>query len=80
VILFHWLQSLYWPETGKGYALGSSWAGDTGIFAAFSMTYILWKRHNCHKPGCPRISNHIHVVDGHHDQYCRKHKPEREAS
>lgn len=75
MILFHWLQSLYWPETGKGYALGSSWAGDTGTLSIFGLFWITWRRHNCHSPRCLRVGRHIKVVEGHHELYCPKHLP-----
>jgi hypothetical protein len=75
VIIFHWLQSLWWPMTGKGYALGSSWAGDTGTLAIFSLLYVNWRRHNCHGRYCPRIARHAVTMDGHEQLYCHKHLP-----
>lgn len=73
--IWHWIQSLWWPETGKGYALGSSWAGDTGAFAIFGVLYVNWKRHNCHESWCLRVSRHALTRDGHEQLYCHKHLP-----
>jgi len=77
VILFHWIQSLWWPETGKGYALGSSWAGDTGLFGVWGLLYLNWKRHNCHEAGCLRVGRHTIVAGDAHELYCRKHAARR---
>ena len=73
MLILHWLQSLYYPESGKGYALGSSWAGVN--LGMFSVWYVLYKRHNCHSPRCARVGRHVKVVDGHHELYCQKHMP-----
>jgi hypothetical protein len=77
MILWRLISSLWWPETGRGYALGSSWAGDTGMFAVFGLLYVHWKRHNCHVERCPRIGRLIVETEGHHDLYCSKHAPRR---
>lgn len=77
MILWHWISSLWWPESGRGYALGSSWAGDTGTLSIFGLLYLNWKRHNCHEPGCPRVGRNVLVVEGHHQLYCHKHLPAR---
>lgn len=66
-----WHLPLWWPETGPGYALGSSWAGANLSFMAGA--YVLYRRHNCHKPWCLRITRHITTVDGHQQMYCHKH-------
>lgn len=73
MLILHWLQSLYWPETGKGYALGSSWAGANVGF--LSIWYVTWKRHNCHERRCLRVSRHAVSKDGHQQLYCHKHLP-----
>lgn len=71
--LSHLIQSLWWPETGKGYALGSSWAGDTGTLGIFGLLWVHWKRHNCHESGCPRVASHAVTENGHEQLYCHKH-------
>lgn len=75
MILFHWIHSLWWPMSGEGYALGSSWAGANLSF--FGIWYVSWRRHNCHTPRCLRVARHVVVTDGHHDLYCPKHRPKR---
>lgn len=36
-----------------------------------------WRRHKCHRPGCPRIQFHTHPVDGF--VVCRHHHPNNGA-
>lgn len=71
--LWHWLEHcpLWWPETGPGYAFGSSWAGANLSFMGAS--YVLWRRHNCHEKWCLRISRHTLTDNDHHRVYCHKH-------
>jgi len=73
VIFFHWFQSLYWPETGKGYALGSSWAGDTGTLSIFGLFWVTWKRHNCHEARCLRVGRNVLEKEGHQQLFYHKH-------
>jgi hypothetical protein len=51
----HWLiyNPLWWPETGIGYAIGSSWAGATAIITG---VIVFWHKHNCHEHRCLRLS------------------------
>ena len=73
MIIFHWINSLWYPESGEGYAIGSSWAGVN--LGMFSVWYVLYKRHNCHEPRCHRVGRKVVVTDGHHELFCRKHAP-----
>ena len=71
MLIWHWIQSLWYPESGQGYALGSSWMGvNLGMFTVW---YTLWRRHNCHEPRCPRTGRHVLDKDGHHQLYCHRH-------
>lgn len=71
--VFHWLlyNPLWWPESGPGYALGSSWMGVN--MGMFTIWFTLWRRHNCHEPRCLRTGRHVLDSDGHQQLYCHRH-------
>jgi hypothetical protein len=69
----HWLESTFFPESGRWYALGSSWAGATAVFTgsiAFFAGY--WRHHECHQDRCHRRGKFTH---GHY-KLCAMHHPE----
>jgi hypothetical protein len=67
--MWHWIQLLWWPETGQGYAFTSSIGSDLGELAIFGAIYGAWRKHSCHTPHCWRIGRHI--VNG--TPWCNKH-------
>lgn len=71
----HWLlyNPTWWPESGVGYAIGSSWSGSTAILSG---AYIIAKRHNCHEHGCWRIGR-VLLPDG--TLTCHRHDPRTAA-
>lgn len=60
----------WWWLSVKGYALTSSWFQVTFITGAL----LLYRKHNCHAPLCPRLGHHP-TADGLH-HLCRKHHPD----
>jgi hypothetical protein len=66
----HWLESTFYPESGRWYAVGSSWAGATAIFSGGVMIY---RHKQCHEPWCWRIGKH--PVEGTPFTTCHRHHP-----
>lgn len=66
--MWHWLDPLW----GAGYQFWSGIGSDFGELALFGMAWAVFRRHNCHVQGCPRIIWKEH--DGH--MLCRKHHPD----
>lgn len=66
----HWLQHLLGMDNPSGplYLAWSGWVGDIPLFGG---AWVLYRRHNCHEPRCPRIGRHSHGDA----TYCRHHRP-----
>lgn len=56
--------------SGTWYGFWSGFAGDLPLFGVF---WVMFRKHNCHHKGCPRITWRQHD-DG--SQYCRRHHPD----
>ena len=68
----HWLESTFYPETGRWYAIGSSWAGATAILSG---AFVVYKQHNCKAHWwCPCWAHH--KVDGTTAVVCHWHHTE----
>jgi hypothetical protein len=79
----HWLESTFYPESGRWYAIGSSWAGATAIFSGI---FIVYKQHNCkcrwwcpfwghHKVnGTTAVVCHMHHTREHHERLQHRHR------
>lgn len=48
------------------------WSGAAGDLPELAALAIVWRRFNCHKPGCWRVGLHHH--DGRTYVTCRRHK------
>lgn len=68
--IWHLIESLWWPQSGKGYAFTSSVGSDLGELAVIG---TIWHKLNCHTRGCWRIGRQ--QVDGTTYVVCRKHHP-----
>lgn len=66
----HFVQSLYYPESGRGYAFFSSLGYQ--IFGLPILALIYLRRNNCHQKGCPWIGRYP-AVEGNGWHYCRRH-------
>jgi hypothetical protein len=61
----------FWhPLSGNGYQLWSGVTGSTSVFAVF---LVIYRKMNCHEPGCWRIGKHS--VDGTPYVTCHRHHP-----
>lgn len=58
---------------GAWYNFWSGFGSDLGEFAAIG---VLWRKFNCHEPGCKRIGHLPH--QGYH--YCKKHHDLKKAA
>ena len=68
--LFRW-DTLWWPESGHGYAFWSSF-GSCLMYA--SIFVLVYRKLNCHVTGCHRLG--LHHVRGTPYITCRKHHPD----
>ena len=59
---------------GSGHAY-LFWSGIGANFGEFAIAGVIWRRFNCHEPGCMRIALH-HYPDG--QAHCHKHAPRRD--
>lgn len=53
-----------------------AWSGVIGDLPMFGGALILYRRYNCHEPGCHRIG--LHHIHGTPLVVCRKHHPDIE--
>lgn len=74
--LLHWLAIHVGAENEPGvfYGFWSGFGSDLGEFAMLGIFVTLYRRHNCHQPGCWRIGRH--KIEGTEYVVCRKHHPE----
>lgn len=58
---------------GDGYQFWSGFGSDFGEATLLFGVYVIWRRHNCHVKGCPRI---IWKTNDAGHAVCRKHHPD----
>lgn len=74
IVVWHFIHSWWWPESGEGY-FWSSVAGSTALlFGWLPMTTLVGRKLLCQAPWCFRLGHH-RTADGHH-HLCRKHHPD----
>lgn len=60
--------------SGAWYGFWSGFAGDISQIAILGGLYSMWRKHNCHVKGCPRVGRH--KVAGTEWVVCRRHHPD----
>lgn len=73
MILWHLFLHLTGSDNVSGPWYGF-WSGFAGDIPVLGIGVVLWRRHNCHEPGCWRIQFRAHPDDEGH-VVCRKHHP-----
>lgn len=60
--------------SGPWYGFWSGFGSDVGEVTIFAGLIAVYRRHNCHIRGCPRIGHH--QVEGTEWVVCRRHHPD----
>lgn len=69
----HWLWRLLGLTNASGWQY-LWWSGFAADIPIFGMSWTLYRRHNCHTPGCWRIARHR--IDGTNYVVCARHHPD----
>ena len=70
--MLHWLEHIFGLDNGSGTAY-LFWSGICGDLFLVGGAWAIYRHHNCHVAGCPRIARH--EVVGTPYKTCRKHHP-----
>jgi hypothetical protein len=68
-----WLHDIWHPLNGNGYQFWSGIGSDLSEIVLIGALVAWWRRHNCARHGCWRLSFHPHPE--HDVPVCRKHHP-----
>jgi hypothetical protein len=71
--VLRYLQGLYYPESGRGYAFFSSLGPGITSLAGVGVIAGMWRRINCHEPRCWRVGRY-HIGGGQFT-VCARHHP-----
>jgi hypothetical protein len=77
--LLHWLAIHVGSENEPGvwYGFWSGFGSDIGEVTIIGGMIMMYRKHNCHQPGCWRIGRHR--IEGTEYMVCRKHHPDDHA-
>ena len=71
-LIAHWFLHYTGADNPSGpwYGFWSGFGSDFGEVTIFGGLGLMWKHHNCHVKGCPRLG---HIDPAVHAPACRKH-------